>query len=735
MRPARTQQNRTPRTRAARRMLATALLLTLGAGALTCTVARPPDAADPTDGGAAPRPDLREPELTGSLGCRGEPCGDVRPCGPGARCVDGACLPDAGTCRRDADCSGDRRCLGGACVAFDACTQLPPYQPACREAAFPSDAFTEPALRCEFTGLNSITVPIVADLDRDGVTEVLTVGFTGPGAELVALRGDTCALRWRKRLPLLSDGESNIAVADLDADGKAEIVALDSERRIVVLDHNGELRATAPVPMQETNAFARELWTAPAIADVDGAAPPEIVAGAQVARFIPGPPARIDVLWTRENKTAFWGSASIVADLDGDGRAEVVTSDRVYDGVSGADRTPPGLADQPFYAQVADFNLDGRPDLLLVESQQGRQVVRVYDFAARRTIFGPYRAGAGGWGGPAVVADFDADGVPDFGVGGASWFYAYSLRCASEPRPVGCTGHEPGLLWAARIDDRSSGSAAASAFDLNGDGAAEVVFRDECWLRVLDGFSGRTLAARTLTSSTGIELPVIADADGDGRADIVVTSDVDIDHFGYCPRAGRPEAQTQTPWRGWSRGVFVLSDPRWRPARPVWNQHSYHATHIRDDLTVPAREPDSWTAHNTYRANVPPVAVPRPRPLTDLVGKIEPVQFPRDCAAPWPLRASVCNRGAGATAGPVAATFYDGDPGAGGRVVCTATAPPLAPGACAAIGCAWTPPPTARTDLFLRVDDDGAGGRAGGQCRDDNDVSVYRDLACFRTPS
>ena len=40
----------------------------------------------------------------------------------------------------------------------------------------------------------------------------------------------------------------------------------------------------------------RAYWGAPAIAGVDGVAPPEIIAGAQVSRFVKGPPARIDVL-------------------------------------------------------------------------------------------------------------------------------------------------------------------------------------------------------------------------------------------------------------------------------------------------------------------------------------------------------------------------------------------------------------------------------------------------------
>ena len=86
----------------------------------------------------------------------------------------------------------------------------------------------------------------------------------------------------------------------------------------------------------------------------------------------------------------------MVADLDGDGTPEVIGSEHVLDGKTGADKTPTGLALNPFFAQVADFNLDGRPDLLLVESRKQGQAVRVYEahklshlFVALRTTRRP----------------------------------------------------------------------------------------------------------------------------------------------------------------------------------------------------------------------------------------------------------------------------------------------------------------------------------------------------------
>jgi hypothetical protein len=664
--------------------------------------------------------------------------------------LQGACVASSGDCASDLDCRGDARCVLRACVAYEACAQLEPFRRACRESRFAADAPLVPLeVRCENAGWNSTSLPVVADLDGDRRPEIITQTF--PSA-LLALRSDTCEVVFRRQIPLRSDGMGSIAVADLDADGRPEIVAVDDRDRLIVLDAQGQILATASQPSPERNPYGQALWSAPAIANLDGVEPPEIVLGAQVAHYV-GPAAsgpRIDILWSNESLTPPWGSLSVVADLDGDDLPEVLTSQQILDGRTGADKTPAALRSllsAPFHPQVADFNGDGQPDLLIVESRRDGQVVRVFDLRSGRTLFGPYRAESGGFGGPAVIADFDGDGTPDFGLSGEKWFYAYALRCAApaagaDPlsmRPRGCTGHEPGLLWSRRVDDRSSGSAGVIAFDVNGDGAAELIYRDECWLRILSGFSGRTLAAVNITSSTGLETPAVADVDGDGHAELIVSSDVDVDLFGFCARANRSESDLQIPWRGFTRGLFVLGDPskRFMPARALWNQHTYHAGNIRDDLRVPLREPSFVRSHNSFRTAQPSFDPPSLRPalLPDLTGRIEPLRFPRDCTEPWTLAAQICNRGAQAVPAPISASFYSAEPGTT-PPICTARLDvSLDPGVCQRATCRWNTPPMRTTRIFLRVADEGGTPRSTlSQCREDNDQDVLTDVTCFNAP-
>ena len=703
------------------------LLFTGGCSVLRDTTDE--DGADmSTDDGGPITTTPGDPDSENAAGCRGVACSDAAPCAAGRRCVQNICFPDRGSCTDDNGCKDDSRCYMGACIPWDACKKLTPYDGACQGAVFTPDAFKPPVVACKLSGFNSLSIPIVADLDRDGLPEVITLAFANT---IVAMRGHDCSVMWQKTFNLLSTGQGSLAVGDLDGDGFPEIVAIDASNRVVVVDRSGTLLATSPTPIAETNPYGQQNWSAPAIVDVDGVAPPEIIAGAQVTRFVRSPTPRIDVVWTKPNRAAYWGSLPIAADLDGDGRPEVISSDKIYDGPTGADKTPTDLAQKPFYAQVADFNGDRYPDLLLVQSERGGQVVSVYDYRARRTMFGPYRVSEGGWGGPAVIADFDGDKVPDFGLASASRYYTYAIKCAATPKPADCTGTEPGVLWQKQTQDASSGGTGSSVFDFNGDGTAEVVYRDECWLRVYNGKDGRTLFAYNITSNTCLELPVIADVNSDGHADIIVTSD----SFGACG-AGRSDADTGTPWTGMTQGIFVLRDPmnRWMPSRPLWNQHSYHITNVNDDLSIPTSETANWLTYNNYRQNVQggPMGTGN---LPDATSRQTPAIEMTDCTKVWRLSGALCNRGAGPASAPLSGTFYDGDPDQGGKVICTAqTSMSLAPGACQAVSCDWNSPPQQARDVYLRAGDDGRGGRLAGQCKTGNDVSVLKGATCSNIP-
>ena len=175
-----------------------------------------------------------------------------------------------------------------------------------------------------------------------------------------------------------------------------------------------------------------------------------------------------------------WASIAVAQDLDGDGKMEVIAGNKVFDGITGADKTKPSMKDLGGgYPAIGDFNADGKPDIVLVSSKDMDQKVSVIDYANDRLIMPPTAASMG-WGGPPTVADFDGDGKPDFATASAHYYYVYSPQCLQSPVPARCKGVEDGVLWQSPTLDDSSGSTGSSVFDFNGDGVTEVIYRDEC---------------------------------------------------------------------------------------------------------------------------------------------------------------------------------------------------------------------------------------------------------------
>jgi hypothetical protein len=153
--------------------------------------------------------------------------------------------------------------------------------------------------------------------------------------------------------------------------------------------------------------------------------------------------------------------------------------------------------------------------------------------------------------------------------------------------------------WSRDSDDDSSRATSSSVFDFNGDGSAEVVYNDECEVRVFRGSDGTVLYNEPSRSRTGIENSVVADVDNDGNAEIIVGSNNAV--------ADRCDEDGDTPTG--VNGLRVFGDPTdtWVAARRVWNQQSYHVTNVNESGGIPEHEAESWRVlngrtYNTYRS-------------------------------------------------------------------------------------------------------------------------------------
>ncbi len=632
------------------------------------------------------------------------------PCSKGYVCYNGTCVLDHGPCKKDDECINDSFCHNGRCVPFGPATKK--HDPKCQNEGFTAKQLKAPIVKCSWTKAGVRMSPMVADLDGDKQPEIV---FNTQQGMLTAIRGKDCKEVFSVKGKYAQG--SNPAIADVNGDKKPEIVMVDTANRMVIHDNKGKVLATSAA----SKVVYKETSGGPAIANVDGKGLPEMIHGGMAVRFQGG---ALVTLYNVPTYGGYRGVFPAVADVDLDGKPEIVAGNRILDAVTGKDKTPAAVKKMPGgHTAIAQFDASTpEPEIVLITSSSSKvSTMRIFHPVTGKTIFGPYNFGQR-MGGPPTVADFDGDKQPEVAAAGYVGYAVFDQQCAATPLPKFC--HSKGMRWFKLTQDKSSGCTGSSVFDFNGDGKAEVVYRDECWLRVYDGTTGKVLFAHSISSGTKMELPVVADVDNDGHADIVVSSD----SYTKCST----EKDLGLKHKGATKGIFVLQDPKnlWMPSRGIWNQHTYHITNVNDDATIPLVEKNNWLTWNNFRQNTQGMlkkAIPAP----DLTGKqgssIDPSN---DCKQAWLLQAQICNRGAVKAPAGVKGTFYKWKPGAGGSKICTtATTKALAPGECQAVKCSYKNPPTDPIDLWFKADDDGTG---GGQveCKEGNNLLHLPKAKC-----
>jgi RHS repeat-associated protein len=398
--------------------------------------------------------------------------------------------------------------------------------------------------------------------------------------EIKVISGDDGRLLFTAGGPDLVSPWSELAAGDIDGDGRPEIIAVGaSGNRLLAFEHDGTLKWQSAVNTMPSFAIgaSQVITGAISIANLDGAGAPEIIVGASVfdangqllgdGRTLGGTTGGIGMR----------SAISAVADIDLDGTAELVAGPTAYRLGGGSLTTVwrrPDRADG--YIGIANLDDDPQAEIVIVANGG------VYALNHDGSDFQPWNAPShapvaipgGGLGGAPLVVDVDGDGRPEIGVAGASNFVLFD--------------RDGQVRWKAAISDRSSNSTGAVAFDLNGDGEVEIIYRDERWLRVYRGADGTLLMKVAVGSATWSEEPVVADVDNDGHADIVVSSDL------FAQSAG-------------NTGILVFQDiaNRWTRTRRIWNQHAYHITNVEENGTIPASPSAHWLTPglNAFRTN------------------------------------------------------------------------------------------------------------------------------------
>ena len=483
---------------------------------------------------------------------------------------------------------------------------VPPKPAQCllKPAAFP---FDDPQLEFrwpvgEFAQSDAVHVcstPLVIDLDptdEEPQPELVFVSYSRLGREekpgvlrIVNPRtGETRSYPASNSGLGLIEPTSNLAAGDINNDGKNEIVGVGTRSGTHAFDFLGEHLWSSAIPTLDDRGGIdrRSIGGAVTLADLEGDGEVEVIVGRNVIEGATGQPR-----WTGEPGTGratnfFLGPISCVADLDLDGRQEVIAGHTAFyaDGTVMWNR--PELQDG--YCAVADMLPESSgPEVLIVSVGILRIVEGISgDLLWERQLVGRTPQLIGG---APTVADFDGDGRPEVGVAHGAAYGVYDIDCVRAGKPSGC--FSDGILWKSNTQDDSSAGTGSSVFDFNGDGNAEVVYNDQFFFRVYDGSTGHVLFERPNSSRTRSENPTIADADGDGQAEIVFSANAE---------AGFIRDFWTEP------GIEVWGDRqgRWVSARRIWNQHAYHITNIEERGAIASPEAPSWLRLNAYRQNL-----------------------------------------------------------------------------------------------------------------------------------
>ncbi len=525
-------------------------------------------------------------------------CSAAMPCSSsGDICVAtengmGKCSPKGMACTSDKECMNDTFCCSGACrldgaadgvcVLFDTKPQNNACTTAIKQGVF------APNLQCQWTGPTTgdafpnhrqvLTTPLVADLPNDSGTAAEII-FVSSDSQAGAVQGDGTGGRIRilngqncmqdeviSAGPAVRDAATP-AIGDLDGDGKPEIVAHENfpnNNKVIAFtwktDHYDVMWEGTGMANPDPGS-----WDGVSLHDLNNDGKAEVIGrGGEVFDGLTG-----KLIAAGGDPVILW-SDPVLGDVDHDGTVDLVANQVFSWNGTGWTKKYPGMgattagAAATFYA-FADFGTrsatgtfdhtkkDGIAEIVAagpVGGSEASGMVGIYTLQGEALLKVNLPAGTscvggqalGERGGAPTIGDFDGDGMPELATAGAFAYRVFDLDCADAGQ--NCKDKANFVRWSQASQDCTSGTTGSTIFDFEGDGAAEAIYSDECFVRVYDGKSGEVLFSTYHSSATWWEQPIVADPDHSDRSKLIFGGSANANVFANC---GDTTSEPRTP--------------------------------------------------------------------------------------------------------------------------------------------------------------------------------------------
>lgn len=510
-----------------------------------------------------------------------------------------------------------------------------------------------PTLKCQFIrpGIVTYSLPLFADIDGDGATEIVVALEHSPDGFAV-IDPENCEIEYLVDVGgdvQLKDGGP--VLGDVDRDGFVDVF-ITADSRIQRWEYNPgldnmELIWQTPRNVSRAERAHLDIW------DMDQNGEPEIIPNqGQMVNGVTGYvyPGDLPLLDT-EGKGLFAFSAD--ADPEpapaGQGNVELVYGTNLfrYDfineewiGIKGLNLFGWGI-----FANVslADMDLDGDLDAVITRWDNGEALI--WDMQNSEEVLGGRIWNyPGELGSRMNIANMDEDEFPEMVMTSKEKVFAIDDIVTSN----GFGNNN--IIWLDNTSDES-GHTQLTSFDFDGNGSYEIIYRDETNVRIFSGLGtgvptgGYPSGPQVLLDSgpnscfsfTGMEYPTIGDVDNDNEAEIVASciGGISIYESGSLP---------------------------WGNASRVWNTQAFNVTCVNQDGSIPAIPVENYKIYNNFLAqiNLNPKEDTLFVRIPDATITIDSLL--NDCREQVSLQIQICNQGADILPANTPVAIYWEDP-------------------------------------------------------------------------